>query len=97
MLVARPADPAPQPAPSRFDVWSSRIFLVIRVVFWLELGLLLLVLPWTQAWSQNVLLMRWPALRTIAQFNFVRGAMSGLGLLDIWIGIWDAVQYRDPQ
>jgi hypothetical protein len=28
--------------------------------------------------------------------NFVRGAISGIGIIDLWIGIWEAVHYRDP-
>ena len=88
--------PGQQP-PTRFEVCSNRLFLVIRVVFWIELGMLLVVLPWTKVWTDNGLLLRWPALRVWLQQNFVRGATSGLGLLDIWIGVWDAVHYRDPQ
>jgi hypothetical protein len=29
------------------------------------------------------------------QLGFVRGAVSGLGLLDIWLGVLEAVRYRD--
>src|SRR6266404_7206355 len=86
----------PEP-PSRFEIWSNRIFLVIRVIFWIELGMLLIVLPWTRVWTENNFLMRWPELRALLDQNFVRGAASGLGLLDIWIGIWDAVHYKDPK
>src|SRR3954471_4162440 len=83
--------------PSKFEIWSNRVFLVIRVIFWIELGMLLIVLPWTHVWTENSFLLRWPSLRVLLEQNFMRGAMSGLGLLDIWIGIWDAVEYRDPK
>ena len=83
--------------PTRFEIWSNRLFLVIRVIFWIELGMWLVVVPWTKAWTDSDLLLRWPGLRALLQQGFARGATSGLGLLDIWIGIWDAVHYRDPQ
>ena len=94
---AGPSPVEPGQPPTRFEVWSSRVFLVIRVIFWIELGMLLIVLPWTRVWTESGLLLRWPALRALLQQNFVRGAASGLGLLDIWIGVWDAVHYHDPR
>jgi hypothetical protein len=38
-----------------------------------------------------------PKLRTIATMDFVKGVISGVGLIDIWIGIWEAVHYRDQR
>jgi hypothetical protein len=26
----------------------------------------------------------------------VRGVITGIGLVDVWIGIWEAVHYKDP-
>ena len=37
-----------------------------------------------------------PDLRALFQNNFLRGVATGLGLIDIWIGIWEAVHYHDP-
>jgi hypothetical protein len=69
---------------------------VVYVIFCLELGFLLILLPWTQYWTSNTLLASLPWLRPILGHNFVRGVVSGLGLLDLWIGISGAVSYRDP-
>jgi len=87
--------PAPQRVP-RVVIWSQRLFLVVTVVFCIELGILLAILPWTPVWNQNNFLLAHPALRAVMQNNFVRGLATGLGLIDIWIGIWEAVHYRDP-
>ncbi len=78
-------------------LWVQRISLVVFVVFCIELGMLLAVLPWTRVWTENSLLLGRPALRAIAHLNFVRGLVSGLGLIDIWIGIWEAVHYRESK
>jgi hypothetical protein len=36
-----------------------------------------------------------PWLAAVLHNGAVRGMISGLGLLDIWIGISEAVHYRD--
>lgn len=87
------ADVLPVP---RYVIWSHRLSLVVLVVFCIELGMLLAILPWTTVWNQNSFLVAHPGLRQFFQNNFVRGIASGLGLIDIWIGIWEAVHYRDP-
>jgi hypothetical protein len=81
---------------TRGAIWLHRLSLVIYVIFCIELGMLLTVLPWTRLWTDNVLLSAYPSWRSVVQGNFVRGLITGLGLVDVWIGIWEAVHYRDP-
>jgi hypothetical protein len=70
------------------------MFMIVYVLFCIELGLVLLALPWvTSYWFGGSLLSQWPELQRILQSGFVRGAISGLGLLDIWLGISEAVRY----
>jgi cadmium resistance protein CadD (predicted permease) len=89
------ADATTQRVP-RFLIWSHRLSLVVFVVFCIELGMLLAILPWTTVWNQNSFISAYPALKSLVQNNFIRGIATGLGLVDIWIGIWEAVHYRDP-
>ena len=84
----------PQP-PSHVAIWIDRMALVIRVVFYIELGMLLAVLPWTRLWTDNGLVAGLPKVREVMQLNFVRGLVTGIGLVDVWIGIWEAVRYRE--
>jgi hypothetical protein len=51
-------------------------------------GVLLVILPWTDQWTDNYLLLQHPQLRSLVSSGFARGICSGLGLLDIWIGFW---------
>lgn len=76
-------------------VWVQRLLLVIEVVVAVWAGMLLTVLPWTPYWASNPLLYKFPLLKMVLLNNFVRGILSGIGLIDIWIGVWDAVSYRD--
>lgn len=90
------SSPEPQIKVSYTAIWLHRLSLVIFVIFCIELGMLLSVLPWTRVWTDNSLLAARPTWRALLQDNFVRGVITGLGLIDIWIGVWEAVHYRDP-
>jgi hypothetical protein len=57
--------------------------LAILIVF--ELGVLLLLVPWSNFWQYNGMLQRYPDLIPIMLSPYVRGAVSGLGVLDILI------------
>jgi hypothetical protein len=89
--------PASQPVetPAEMPVWLQRFFLIVYVVFCIELGIVLVALPWSVLWNNNNLLLHWPAVRHFLQLGFVRGAISGLGFLDLWLGIYEAVHYKD--
>jgi hypothetical protein len=84
----KPANPA---AP----VWLQRLSIVILVVFCFYVGLLLFLLPWTRYWQENHYLLTLPALGPLLNSGITRGIISGVGLLDIWIGIAEIVQYHE--
>ena len=62
---------------------------LLYVAFFLEVGLLLVVLPWSGFWERNYFAMTWPALRDLLTNNFVRGAVTGLGLVNLYAGFAD--------
>jgi hypothetical protein len=49
-------------------------------------GLLLVVMPWSTFWERNYFAYAWPSLRPILTNNFVRGAVTGLGLINLFAG-----------
>jgi hypothetical protein len=49
-------------------------------------GLLLLVWPWSDLWEQNYFPYLWPLLQPFMANDYVRGAVSGLGLLNVVAG-----------
>jgi hypothetical protein len=85
----------PAKAPNRPHRWLQRLWLVVFVLFCLEVGIILTVLPWTRLWTDNSLLTPFPAVKEFLNHNFVRGLVSGLGLIDIWMGVAEAVAYRE--
>ena len=50
-----------------------------------EVGVLLLFLPWANLWETHYFVVHYPALRPILLHPAVRGAITGLGALDIFI------------
>jgi hypothetical protein len=52
-----------------------------------EAGLLLIVLPWTALWDRNYVLAAIPWVHGLAQNPYVRGAVSGLGLVNVGLGV----------
>jgi len=59
------------------------------VAFFLEVGLLLLVLPWSGFWEHNYFADLWPGVHDLITNNFVRGAISGLGVVNLLAGLAD--------
>lgn len=77
-------------------IWLQRLSLFVLVLFCVYLGVLVAILPWwKRMWDQNLWIQSRPALAAVLDNGAVRGLISGLGLLDIWIGVSEAVNYRD--
>jgi hypothetical protein len=89
--ASEPEDDDPPP------VWMQRTNIVMKFLICVWLGMVVSVLPWTPAWSDNSLILSLPKLRAIVTLDFVKGVITGIGLIDIWIGIWEAVHYRDQR
>ena len=91
-----PPVPASQPH-SGLQLWLHRTSVFLFVLISAVAGVLLVILPWTPEWTDNYLLLSFPWLRTFVTTGFFRGLCSGLGLLDIWIGFWEALHYHEHQ
>jgi hypothetical protein len=61
-------------------------------LYCLEAGLFFLVVPWTRLWTLNPLLHSSAAMTLIAANPFVRGFVSGFGLVHLLIGIKDIIE-----
>ncbi len=92
---ATPGQPVTTPAHSSLQLWVHRTSVFLFVLISAVAGVLLVILPWTPEWTDNYLLLSYPGLRTLVTTGFFRGICSGLGLLDIWIGFWEALHYHE--
>jgi hypothetical protein len=65
----------------------NRVLRAMLVVLCFEMGALLLYLPWTSFWEQNYFLSHFPVLIPVLLHPSFRGAVSGLGVVDIILAI----------
>lgn len=72
-----------------------RLFLISLILFFIELGVFLLLLPWTVLWEGNYFLFRYPQLAPWLLNHYLRGALSGLGLVNLGLAVWYAAHFRD--
>jgi hypothetical protein len=59
---------------------------LLLVAYFIEVGLLLVLVPWSPFWERNYFLTALPALQEIVRNNYLRGAVSGLGVVNLLLG-----------
>jgi len=85
-----------QPAPERIPPWLERTEFILRTLLLMFIGLAICIAPWSPMfWEQNLLFKKFPQLWIYAANGAVRGIVSGLGLLNLWIAFQDAIRHWD--
>ena len=56
---------------------------LLLIAFFLEVGLVLTVAPWSAYWDRNYFVESFPLLDAVATNNFTRGAVTGLGIVNL--------------
>jgi hypothetical protein len=64
---------------------------LLLMTCFLEVGLVLALAPWSTYWDRNYFAEALPLMHAFATNNFVRGAVSGLGLVNIGAAIAELV------
>jgi hypothetical protein len=80
---------------------SAKITVIVYILICFEVGILLLILPWTTFWDDNFFLFfitgklnaSW--LQGVFTSGYVRGAVTGLGVLNLLAGFWDILKFRE--
>jgi len=72
----------------------KKISFYFYVFYCFEVGIFLLVVPWKlpQVWEQNYFFAIVPQLKIVFLNGFFRGAVSGLGLVNICLGIFEIIE-----
>lgn len=81
---------------------SVKLTILFFILICFEIGILLVILPWvpSPSWNENYLLvlaadkMHWPWLAIAMKSGYARGAVSGLGVLNIMLGVWEIIYFR---
>jgi hypothetical protein len=71
-----------------------RILKIIYILYSIEAGILLLWLPWMSIWDTNYLTYLYPQLLPVIKNPFLKGAVLGLGIVNIMIGIHEVVHFK---
>ena len=64
---------------------------LLLTALFLEMGLALIVIPWSTFWDRNFFVDWWPPVREVVANHFVRGAVSGLGIVNLAAGVAELV------
>ena len=86
---------------------SAKLSVIFYIILCLEIGLVLSLLPWIPQgtlglsdWSNNYFLLYaarktgMHALQTVVASGWMRGAVTGVGLLNIGIAFWEIFHFR---
>ncbi len=72
----------------------SVIWSILYIAYSLEVGSFLILLPWLHLWDDNYLVFLYPNLRAIVASPFLKGAVLGLGIVNLLIGLHEIVHFR---
>ena len=86
---------------------SARLSVIFYIILCVEIGLFLTVFPWWphgmwgfSDWGNNYFLLYaaqktgYHSLQTVVASGWVRGAVSGVGLLNIGIAFWELFNFK---
>ncbi|MCS6886082.1 MAG: hypothetical protein RMM17_13585 [Acidobacteriota bacterium] len=79
---------------------SAKLTIIFYILICFEVGIILLILPWHTYWEENFFLyyaaakLHWQWLIDFAHSGYVRGAVSGIGIINLLIGCWEIVDFR---
>jgi len=73
----------------------NRFLRWILLLIWIELGFVLILLPWSEIWEMNYFLFQYPALGFLLKNSFFRGAVSGLGVMNVLFAL-QGFRHRTP-
>ena len=72
----------------------NRLLTIVYIVFCFELGVFLFVFPWIPLWTRNYFVGHYPWFAALVHNYFLRGAVSGLGLADVWLAFFELWRFR---
>jgi hypothetical protein len=80
--------------------WAHKLAVILFVIVCFEVGVFLLIFPWTEQWGDNSVASLLPSLlhlpRDYWTSSYFRGAWSGLGVVNIYISIAELLRLRRP-
>ena len=66
---------------------------MLLIALFFEVGLVLLVLPWSSFWDRNYFAESFPFVQAVVKNGFARGAVSGVGVVNIAAGVAELLSF----
>ena len=85
---------APVAVPRPAFHWYQKVSALVFITFCLEIGLYLLIVPWTESWDGNYFSALLPRMKPYWDNLYVRGAVSGLGAVNLYISLAEIFRLR---
>jgi hypothetical protein len=74
--------------------WYHKMSAVLFITFLLEVGIFLVIYPWTSSWEGNYFSALKPEWHQYWDNMYVRGAVSGLGVVNLYISLVEVLRLR---
>ena len=71
----------------------TRLIDVLLFVYFAEVGLVLVVAPWTTYWDRNYFVEALPALQPLLTSHVLRGAIAGVGVVSLAAGLTELLAF----
>ncbi len=82
--------PAAEPALAH-NLWRIRVVRICFMLFTFEIGVFLVIFPWTDSWSLNYIQGLAPAVEAAWNDPYLRGAVTGLGFLNVYLACVEVI------
>jgi hypothetical protein len=73
----------------------AKIIHILYILYSLEVGIALLWLPWLSIWDNNLVVYLYPQIGPVVNNPFFKGAVLGLGIDSILIGIYEIAHIKN--
>ena len=92
--TADAARPGPVVVPYPAYRWYHKAGALLMTVFCMGIGIFLIVYPWTESWDHNYFAAVVPEWHGYWENLYVRGAVTGLGVVNFYISLAEALRLR---
>jgi hypothetical protein len=87
-------DPAAESAAPPEYHWSQKVSAIVFIAFCLEVGLYLVIVPWTDSWERNYFSNIFATMPEYWNNVYTRGAISGLGAVNLYVSLVEIFRLR---
>jgi len=75
----------------------NRTLAIVALLFPFELAIFLIIVPWSTLWETNIIFAYIPKLREVFLHTVFRNVVSGLGILNLLIGMSEVRRFFRPR